>query len=112
MLIEQDEAPIQSDSYIDALLDGHARRPIRLLHPDRAPETSVRHLIRVLESGLPRFHPSFLFEQRLAAELKAAAELPSPAAFPVDRRLLMGGAFASGVSIAGAAVVAWFRRRD
>jgi hypothetical protein len=112
MLIEQDEAPIQSDSYIEALLDGHARRPIRIPHPDRAPSSGIRHVIRVLEGGLPRYHPSFLFEERLAAELRAAADMPIHQQFAVDRRLLMGGAFASGVSIAGAAVFAWWKRRD
>jgi hypothetical protein len=121
MLFEPDEAPIQSDSYIDALLDGHARRPIALLAADRAPAAGIRHVIRVIETGLPRFHPSFLFEERLAGELRAAAAGAVPGravldqgasgTFAVDRRMVMGGAIASSVSLAGAAVLAWRRRR-
>jgi hypothetical protein len=110
MLVEHDEAPIQSDSYIEALLDGHGRRPIRLLTSAAAPPAGVRHVIRVLEGGLPRFHPSFLFEERLAEELRSAAAGTVPAGgFAVDRRVVMGGALAS--SVAGAAVLVWRRRR-
>ena len=112
MHLDADEAPIYSDSYIEALLNGHAGEPIRLLPAASAPTAGIRHVIRVIESGLPRFHPSFLFEERLAAEPRSAAGQTAaihPAA--VDRRLLMGGALASGVSIAGAAMLAWRRRR-
>ena len=114
MLFEPDEAPIQSDSYIDALLAGHARRPIPLLSTSRAAGAGIRHVIRVIETGLPRFHPSFLFEERLAEDLRAAAvagTTGTPATFAVDRRVVMGGAIASSVSLAGAAVLAWRRRR-
>ena len=128
MLFEPDEAPIQSDSYIDALLYGHARRPITLLTASQSPPAGIRHVIRVIESGLPRFHPSFLFEERLAGELRAAAagggaagpsgeaglgmnQLGGPGGLGVDRRVVMGGAIASSVSLAGAAVLAWRRRR-
>lgn len=111
MLIDTDEAPIQSDSYIEALLGGHAGLPIKIAGADRAPTAGLRATIRLLESGLPRFHPSFLFEERLATELRSAAVAGHPA-FVLDRRLLMGGAIASGVSVASAAVYAWWRRRD
>jgi hypothetical protein len=122
MLFEPDEAPIQSDSYIDALLDGHARRPITLLTAHQAPAAGIRHVIRVIETGLPRFHPSFLFEERLASELRAAAagagaahvgisRVGGSGAYAFDRRVVMGGAIASSVSLAGAAVLAWRRRR-
>ena len=122
MLIDTDEASIQSDAYIDALLGGHARLPITLPRSDAAPASSVRHLIRLLESGLPRFHPSFLFEERLASQLRAATgvdELPTADAalgrpleltVVVDRRVLMGGALASGLSIGAAAMLVWRRR--
>ncbi len=114
---EADEAAIQSDAYIDALLGGHARLPIPLPEPQRAPLPSVRHVIRLLESGLPRFHPSFLFEERLAGQLRAAAAQASDSSrqpqLIVDRRVVVGGALASGFSIAGAAVwAAWRRRHD
>ncbi len=112
MLLDHEEASIQSDAYIEALLEGHARRPIRIQLGGQLPPAGVRHVIRVLESGLPRFHPSFLVEERLAAELRAAAALAHQPALAVDRRLLMGGALASGVSLAGAAMLVWRRRRD
>ena len=85
------------------------------------------------EKGLPRFHPSFRFEESLAEQLRRAADRKAglhgddaaesmgqvvsiaviPRTDPVprvpDRRLLMGGAaLASGLSIAGA-VLAWRR---
>jgi len=111
MHLEADDPSIQSDAYIDALLDGHARLAIQL--PLAVPPAGVRHVIRLLESGLPRFHPSFLFEEQLAAQLRAAATQPAgsgaDALPPIDRRLIVGGAFASGVSIAGA-FLAWRRR--
>jgi hypothetical protein len=107
-----DEPAIQSDAYIDALLNGHARLPISIAGAQSAPEPTVRHVIRVLERGLPRFHPSFLFEERLAEQLRGAAD--QPVAEPIvalDKRLIMGGALASGVSLGAAAVVAWRRRQ-
>jgi len=112
--LDADEAAVQSDAYVEALLTGHARLPIRLPTGANAPEPNVRHIIRLLETGLPRFHPSFLFEERLAGQLHAAAAHMAPAAewaVPVDRRLLMGGALASGLSIGAAAMVAWRRRQ-
>jgi hypothetical protein len=126
---ETDEAAIQADAYIDALLYGHGRMPIAV-----GPESDVGEAIRLLERGLPRFHPSFVFEQWLSGQLQRAASSRSrleggdrpPAeiaqiviraddagvrSFGQDRRLWLGGAIASGVSIAGAAVIAWRRTR-
>lgn len=115
MLPETEEAAIQSDSYIDSLLAAHSRQAIPWPVPTGRPEVSVRHVIRLLEHGLPRSHPSFLFEEHLAQQLRDAAAAMDgtsapAAALAVDRRLLMGGALASGVSIAGAAMLAWRRR--
>ena len=112
MYRETEEGAIQSDAYIDALLSGHARLPIALPAALDAPAPSVRQVIRLLERGLPRFHPSFQFEERLSEQLRALAEqnVHGGPAVAVDRRLVMGGALASGVSIAGAAMWAWRRR--
>lgn len=123
MLGAEEESAFQADSYIEALLAAHARLPVTLPAPARLPASGMRHVIRLLERGLPRFHPSFLFEERLAEQLREAAadtaarpnvaERPGMAERPgvADRRLLMGGAIASGVSLAGAAMFAWRRSR-
>ena len=73
MLPETDQAAIQADAYIDALLAGHGRVPTEI----------VSIVIRPRDAG---------------------TRAP-------DRRLLVGGAIASGVSIASAAVIAWRRTR-
>ena len=117
MFPEAEEGSIQSDAYIDALLAGHARLPVALPVGGEAPTPSVRHVIRLLERGMPRFHPSFLFEERLAEQLRALAEQahgaetgpPVPQVL-LERRVVIGGAIASGVSLAGAAMWAWRRR--
>lgn len=112
MFPEAEEGAIYSDAYIDALLAGHARLPIALPAVENAPAPSVRRVIRLLERGMPRFHPSFLFEERLAEQLRALAEQGSenPPQVLLERRVVIGGAIASGVSLAGAAVWAWRRR--
>ena len=115
MFREAEEGAIQSDAYIDALLSGHARLPVALPVADAAPAPSVRRVIRTLERGMPRFHPSFLFEERLAEQLRALADehyADTPLAQLVlrERRVVIGGAIASGVSLAGAAMWAWRRR--
>jgi hypothetical protein len=117
------DSAIQTDAYIDALLAGHSRVPAAV-----EPEPENREAIHLLEN-LPRFHPSFMFEEWLSSELQAAAQPHPPgeivqivirpedtgtravAGTGADRRLLVGGAIASGVSIAGAAVFAWRRTR-
>jgi hypothetical protein len=94
----------------------------------------------LVERALTRFHPSFAFEERLSRRLRAEAMGAEPdgaeaalaplavppstvvVRFPVlprapaaDRRarggLLLGGAIASGVSLCGAAFIAWRRAR-
>ena len=115
MLPETEEGALHSDAYIDALLDGHARMPVRLPVAGAAPAPNVRRVIRTLEHGMPRFHPSFLFEERLAEQLRALADTRysgTPVAPLVlrERRVVIGGAIASGVSLAGAAMWAWRHR--
>lgn len=132
-MISPEEEALQSDAYLDYLLASHGQAPravpaaeLALLDPE------LKQAADVLERALVRFHPSFRFEESLAARLQAAADalaLPAaaggqaipfprhPTAPPVDARepwnlgLLVGGAIASGVSIAGAAAwLAWRRR--
>ncbi len=115
MFRDTEEGAIQSDAYIDALLSGHARLPMPMPVAQRAPAPSVRHAIRTLENGLPRFHPSFLFEERLADQLRALAEEEvdggsGASQVVIERRVFIGGAIASGVSLAGAAMWAWRHR--
>ena len=125
-------------------------------------DPELAHAAEVLSRSLVRFHPSFRFEERVAARLRlagfgpmagdprlpgdeglvaaarrfarggyglpalnrvpvqlppafdlATSATPLHAAARVPRPVIVGGAIASGVSIAGAAVVAWRRlRRD
>ncbi|MDQ3870878.1 MAG: hypothetical protein M3301_04585 [Chloroflexota bacterium] len=127
-----EEEALQSDAYLDYLLaaHGHAPRPVPAGELASLDE-ELREAADVLETVLVRFHPSFRFEESLAARLRAAAgaatvpaapgstipfpRRPAPAIVDprevVNRGLLVGGAIASGVSLAGAA--AWFawRRR-
>jgi hypothetical protein len=100
-------------------------------HPDH-PDPDLAHAADIVRRTLVRFHPSFAFADRLAARLAATAAagdaapvaatrgelviLPAPPATqPVAGdsrgRLLLSGAIASGVSIAGAAFLAWRRSR-
>jgi hypothetical protein len=115
---EPDDAAVQADAYIDALLAGHRRVPVAV-----ESEPELGDTIRLLERGLPRLHPSFAYEEWLSGQLQQAAEPRTAEIVPIvirpadigtrtsDRRLLVGGAIASGVSIAGAAVIAWRRTR-
>lgn len=125
------EAPIELDRTIDALL-----REGSLEVPDAEGELAAT--ARLLRDTLPRLHPRFTFEQHLAARLAGArapepttasavpvpigpqvvlpdvAE-PAPLSGPGDHRrlgLVAGGAIASGVSLAGAALVVWRRTRS
>ena len=68
------------DRYLDALLAAHARGTDR--GPAAAdPEDDVRHAADRLARDLPRLHPSFRFEEALAARLAdVAARMGMPVA--------------------------------
>ena len=117
------ETAAQLDSAIDSII-GVTRGPVAL------EETELVATARLLRHSLPRLHPSFSFEDLLAARLAAArrmelapATAPAPSVAPTpirpgleigapgatmhdeahDRRrrsLVAGGAIASGVSLA------------
>ena len=127
-----------TDRYLDSLL---AVQPAPHLEggplgPDDSVSAAVRAVSRRLATDLPRFHPSFRFEERLAlrlAELAASMRLPVAAGaegaivpirelrpalrpdsddddHPDTRPLIIGGAVAaSALSLAGA-WLAWRRR--
>jgi hypothetical protein len=144
-----EEEALQTDVYIESLLSRQDLRPQRLAGDD-SDEDGLRRTAQLLGRGLVRFHPSFRFEETLAARLRRAAELmraggqviggdapeglgpfhgrsaivagppvvfeaqPALAGHLLDPRargLLVGGAIASGVSLAGAVVLAWRRNR-
>lgn len=136
---------LQTDRYLDALLRAGDR------HAGDAPapadlDPAVRRASTRLRRDLGRVHPSFRFEERLAARLAEAAAamrlgaaagaeglqfvpgaLPGEAAGdaadrPVGededlvagglpRPIIIGGAMASALSLAGAAYIAWRRTR-
>lgn len=136
-MTERIETAARLDAAIDTLLRGS---PAPVL-PD---EGELVATARLLRGALPRMHPRFGFEELLAARLAAAGraahagsaavvtalpeptplrpstDLEAPPANGFDaaarRRLLAGGAIASGVSlalpIAGAALVVWRRSRS
>lgn len=61
-----------TDRYLEALLDAHARGADR--GPTRfAPADPIRRTADRLARDLPRFHPSFRFEEALAARLAEVA---------------------------------------
>ena len=124
-----------TDRYLETLLAAHARgadgAPAASVPPDAIRATAVR-----LARDLPRLHPSFRFEEALAARLAEVAwrmraataagaeglvvSLPTPTTedgdpadpadprFPLGRPLIIGGALTSAaLSLAGAAYVAW-----
>ena len=114
------------DRYLESLL---ARRPADTT--DLPPE--LRATAAALAAGLPRYHPSFRFEESVAARLAgtvthplsasdAASELipfprvlvtTAPDGRPIAiRPAVIGGVLTSAaISLAGAAYVAWRRSR-
>lgn len=76
----QDIDALVTDRYLDSILAAHARGadagPARDL-----PESDVRRAAERLARDLPRLHPSFRFEEALAAKLaEAAARMGLPLA--------------------------------
>ena len=125
-----------TDRYLEALLGsrGSAAAGIPATFALTGPADQIRSAADRLSRDLPRLHPSFLFEEALAARLaEVAARLRLPAAAgvegfvvplpvrvsaddddPADGRVgfgrpwLVGGALTSAaLSLAGAAYVAW-----
>ena len=131
-----------TDRYLDSLL---AIQPAPYLeggplHSDDSLSAAVRAVSRRLATDLPRFHPSFRFEERLAlrlAEVAASMRMPVAAgaegaivpmreirpaiqdplrAVPDDddhpdaRPLLIGGAVAASALSIAGAWLAWRRR--
>jgi hypothetical protein len=107
------------DRYLESLL---ARRPADAagVPPD------LDAAARALRTSLPRYHPSFRFEEALAARLATVArrldtgelvELPLPGDAADERAglprpVVIGGVLTSAaLSLAGAAFVAWRRTR-
>jgi hypothetical protein len=110
------------DRYLESLL---ARRPL-----DAADlPLELRSTAAALAAGLPRYHPSFRFEESLAARLSGIPDGDGPGeliAFPQAvvavgtadgrqvgiRPAVLGGVLTSAaISLAGAAYVAWRRSR-
>jgi hypothetical protein len=71
-----------TDRYLEGLLAAHARGADRSPHsPELEPDAAVRRAADRLSTGLPRLHPSFRFEEALAARLtEVAARMGLPAA--------------------------------
>jgi hypothetical protein len=136
----QDVDALVTDGYLQALLAAHARGA------DRGPAMNtpvdpIRTTADRLARDLPRFHPSFLFEEALAGRLAETAArmrlpvaaggeglvVPLPGVMPAAdwdddlddlrtgrgrRPLIIRGALTSAaISLAGAAYVAWRMNR-
>ena len=135
----RDIEALVSDRYLETLLAAHARGA------DAGPasaeaDPTIRETMARLARDLPRFHPSFRFEEALGTRLAEAAArmrmpgepaqsrasgalaiLPDPPAGAatstdlrpaVGRPLLIGGALTSAaLSLAGAVYLAWRFRR-
>ncbi|MFI5261797.1 MAG: hypothetical protein ACHQZR_04525 [Candidatus Limnocylindrales bacterium] len=118
------------DAYVEGVLAGRRAGPQALISGEGL-DPAARQAADLLARTLVRFHPSFRFEEALAGRLRAEAaamrggSAPSSASdagrvvpFPLAigeptaghaRGLLVGGAIASGLSLAGAAFLAWRR---
>jgi hypothetical protein len=63
-----------TDRYIDSILAAHGRgADIGPIAADRRPDDAIRMVAAWLARDLPRLHPSFRFEEALAAKLNDAA---------------------------------------
>src|SRR3970040_2552531 len=114
-----EEEAMQVVLYLESLLAPHAPGP-RGMVDEPTFDPGERAAAQLLASRLVRFHPSFRFEEALAARLRALAggrgggadatvtDFPAPPtgvpatprpAFRDRRSILIGGALASGVSL-------------
>ena len=76
----QDVDALVTDRYLDALLAAHARGADRG-PTSSAPDHAIRRTVDRLARDLPRLHPSFRFEEALAARLAdVATQIRLPAA--------------------------------
>jgi hypothetical protein len=117
--MSREEELVQVDRYLDTLLA--SRFEIRAAAEVDVDE-DLRTAALAVQQALPRFHPSFVFEERLARRLRTATPV-SPGALiaflprrattadgPISagerrgRGVLLGSAIASGVSIAGVSI--------
>ena len=79
-----------TDRYIDSILAAHGRgADAGPIAADRRPDDAIRMMAARLARDLPRLHPSFRFEEALAATLNEAAlrmrrPLADGAASPLD----------------------------
>jgi hypothetical protein len=100
-----DPAEVQAlitDRYLDSLLAlASARDGEPLQDPDASVGAAVRAISRRLATDLPRFHPSFRFEERLALRLaQVAAAMRLPMAAGGEGQVAAAGASApSGAAI-------------
>jgi hypothetical protein len=71
-----------TDRYLDAILAAYARgADAGPLAAGDLPGSDIRRVVRLLTQDLPRLHPSFRFEEALAAKLaEAAARMHLPLA--------------------------------
>lgn len=125
-----------TDRYLDSLLAAHARGAD---HGPAASYVPLRSIADRLALELPRYHPSFRFEEALADRLRDVGlamrrrsdderqVVPYPNTWPatdgwdpivrpgrttLERPWIIGGALTSAaLSLAGAAFVAWRRGR-
>lgn len=123
------------DGFLDDLLAGRPGGPTPIvLDQDPGVDPQLAHAARAVVAALARFHPSFRFEERLAARLRADGQGTDVGVTPDrvaagtvipfaplggrprsrSRRVngaLIGGAISAGVSIASIAAGAIVARR-
>jgi hypothetical protein len=78
----EDVHALITDRYLDSILAAHARgADVAPILAGDLPAHDIRHIAARLAHDLPRFHPSFRFEEALAAKLaEAAARMRLPLA--------------------------------
>jgi hypothetical protein len=70
----QEIEALVTDRYLDAILAAHARgADLAPIASERRPDLILQLAARRLAQDLPRLHPSFRFEEALAAKLQEAA---------------------------------------